>query len=78
MLLGECTFQLIVTCPDCGHEMPLRVLSSGAGYYLGHTCIECGPWDRITHYYKKQEDAVKDLHRAQFEGFDAVLNIRTY
>jgi tRNA(Ile2) C34 agmatinyltransferase TiaS len=75
MLPGECSFQDKVVCPDCGVEMKLRVLSSAAGYYLGHACSSCGPWDRCTNFMKKEE-AEKELDLVLKEGFVASLHIR--
>lgn len=40
---------------ECGFVMPLKVLRSAAGYYLGHVCDNCGPFDRITDYMSKKD-----------------------
>ena len=44
-----------VTCSECGRKLPLEVLYSGAGYYLGYMCPECGPYSRETSYMTKAE-----------------------
>jgi len=40
---------------DCGTILALKVLKSAAGYYLGYCCPSCGPYDRISAYYGKEE-----------------------
>jgi hypothetical protein len=49
-----------LTC-DCGEQMPLKVMQSAAGFYLGHGCINCGPYDRVSDYYPTHEAAEKIL-----------------
>ncbi len=44
-------------CPDCGSPMPIEVLMSGAGYYIGQSCKQCGPWCRLSHYYRTRDEA---------------------
>lgn len=39
----------------CGTILPLRVCKSGAGYYLGYVCGNCGPAGRETNYFKSRE-----------------------
>jgi hypothetical protein len=46
-----------VTCIRCGLELPLKVLHSAAGYYVGRQCPGCGPYDRISGYCKTKNDA---------------------
>ncbi len=48
------------TCTDCKIELKLRVMSSGAGYYLG-TCCNCGPYSRESGYYNSREEAQQAL-----------------
>lgn len=50
-----------MVCPDCGETMPLEVLKSGGGYYLGRTCKNCGPWGRDSGYFKSEKEAKKAL-----------------
>lgn len=55
----------MVECILCGKELELEVLRSAAGYYLGHFCSNCGPYDRVSEgYYKCKEDADIDLDLA--------------
>ena len=39
-----------VVC-DCGQQLALEVLRSAAGYYLGYSCPDCGPWSRETSHF---------------------------
>lgn len=60
-------------CPDCNAPMPLKVLQSNAGYYLGHHCTtddECGcsPWSRETGYYPSRETAQQALDTNEFHS----------
>ena len=54
-------------CTDCGAEMPIRVLHSNAGYYLGTMCEvgmgngDCGPHSRESGYYKTEALAQEAL-----------------
>jgi hypothetical protein len=42
-------------------DLPVQVLSSAAGYYIGQL-EPCGaPFSRLSGYYKKREDAESDL-----------------
>ena len=45
------------TICTCGEKMPLRVCNSAAGHYLGHFCHRCGPYDRVSGYWRRLEDA---------------------
>lgn len=46
----------------CGKKMKNMVLQSGAGYYIGTRCKECGsPNSRESGYYGSLERAQKDL-----------------
>jgi uncharacterized Zn finger protein len=49
------------TCTECGTEMPLEVLKSGGGFYLGHWCGNCGPYDRASQYFGEREEAERYL-----------------
>lgn len=76
MLPGECTFAIKVKCEDCGETMHLQVLRSPAGFYLGHTCSICGPWDRCTEYFATREQAEKELQFIKKHGFAASAYVR--
>jgi predicted amidophosphoribosyltransferase len=52
-----------MNCPDCGKDVTvLKVLCSGAGYYIGSSC-DCGPYSRESGYYPSREAAAVDLPR---------------
>jgi hypothetical protein len=46
-------------CADCDEALPLQVLESAAGYYVGYSCPNCGPYDRISEYF--QTTALADI-----------------
>lgn len=46
---------------ECGKIMLYRVLHSNAGYYLGYACDHCGPYSRLSGYFKKEDEAQKVL-----------------
>jgi hypothetical protein len=49
------------TCPVCKVALNLKVLMSGAGYYIGTEC-NCGPYSRESLlYYMSREDAQRAL-----------------
>lgn len=54
--------KLEVIC-ECGVKMPLEVLHSFAGYYLGYACGQCGPYGRETDYYKTRVIAQAELDK---------------
>lgn len=62
-------------CYDCGKEMPLEVLHSNAGYYIGTLCClegapEAGhvqPNSRESGYYKTRKEAQDDLDSGAFD-----------
>lgn len=64
-LPGEVTnVQNGMYCPDCKKDkpkervyMPLKVLHSPAGYYIGMSCPNCGPYSRESGYYKDRDVA---------------------
>lgn len=39
-------------CVDCETELPLKVLTSPAGYYIGYFCPNCGPYERLSDYFQ--------------------------
>jgi hypothetical protein len=58
------------TCTDeefDSDDLPLQVLHSPAGYYIGQL-EPCGaPFSRLTDYYRKREDAERDLREGWTE-----------
>jgi hypothetical protein len=46
-----------IHCPGCSELLALEVLHSPAGYYIGYFCSKCGPYDRISGYYKVEQAA---------------------
>lgn len=48
-------------CSTCNKTLPVEVLKSFAGYYIGTWCDECGPYSRISGYYDTMEKASKAL-----------------
>lgn len=65
-LPGETVGLKRFTLCSCGNELPLLVLSSPAGYYLGFYCPECGPYSRETNYVSKEQaqEYLDDLRQA--------------
>ena len=45
----------------CGVKLEVRVYQSGAGYYLGTWCNNCGPYSRESGYYSDKAMAEKAL-----------------
>jgi hypothetical protein len=39
-------------CADCDEKLPLQVLESAAGYYIGYKCPNCGPYGRKSGYFQ--------------------------
>lgn len=54
-LPGECTGGKSTTECMCGRLLPIRVCHSGAGYYIGYVCGDCGPYGRESSYFKSKE-----------------------
>lgn len=50
-----------IVCDECGEALPLKVLKSGGGYYLGRHCPNCGPYGRESGYFRKEKDALEAL-----------------
>lgn len=63
---GEVLHVKETICEDCGTQLPLKVLHSGGGYYIGFFCPICGPYSRESGYYRTPEEA------------EAALNTGTY
>jgi len=62
-LPGECVNSTLTKCMDCGTTLPIKVLRSNAGYYIGFFCPNCGPYSRESEYYKHEHEA-----KAALEG----------
>jgi hypothetical protein len=45
----------------CNKKLRMQVLHSGAGYYVGTWCPNCGPYSRESGYYRTKEEAYKAL-----------------
>lgn len=53
-----------IRCSMCKVVLPLKVCSSNAGYYIGYSCITCGPYSRETVYFADRpsaEAALKEM-----------------
>ena len=50
---------LSTKCSECGSNLPLKVCSSGAGYYLGYMCPECGPYSRESSYMSEEQAKIE-------------------
>jgi hypothetical protein len=60
---GETIFGTDVThCDKCGCKLPMKVLSTSAGYYIGTQC-DCGPYSRESGYFATQINAELALVR---------------
>lgn len=46
---------------ECGTWLPLEVLRSAGGYYIGYWCDLCGPQSRETVYFNEEDDARDEL-----------------
>jgi phage FluMu protein Com len=58
-----------VRCPECGSELPVKVLRSAAGYYLGRWCPRCGPYERVSvSYYPSRPAAEAALASGEYDS----------
>lgn len=48
-------------CSTCEKKLPVEVLHSAGGYYIGTFCDTCGPYSRISSYYPTLEKAQQAL-----------------
>ena len=62
MLRGE-TIESGASAVCCGKGLQVCVLKSGAGWYLGTQCPNCGPYSRESGYYDTRVKAELDLAR---------------
>lgn len=46
-----------IKCEDCKSEMPIEVLRSPAGFYIGRFCPQCGPYSRDSGYHNTRIQA---------------------
>jgi hypothetical protein len=53
-------------CKFCGEFLPAQVLRSGAGWYIGTYCSNCGPYSRESGYYRTEADAESALEKGTF------------
>ncbi len=53
-------------CIECGADLPAKILNSGAGYYIGTFCPNCGPYSRESGYYPTREAAQEALDNNTF------------
>lgn len=58
MLPGE--DQSPAQCEDCQKDLPLQVLRSYAGYYIGTMC-DCDPYSRASDYFPTRKIAEFEL-----------------
>lgn len=65
-LPGEAIGRRVIVCSECKKTMYLEILRSNAGYYLGFSCKNCGPYSRESGYYGKATEAVKALEDNTF------------
>jgi len=76
---GEITGgELQVKCSECGTILSLSVCHSGAGYYLGYWCPECGPYGRESGYMPTEEQAEQELRLLQSGDPSGVLRDTEY
>jgi hypothetical protein len=51
-----------IQCMDCNADLPVGVFQSGAGYYIGRWCNNCGPYERMSYeYWATREEATEVL-----------------
>ena len=48
-------------CGDCDTKLELDVHTSAAGYYIGAWC-NCGPYARLSDYFRTREAAQAELN----------------
>lgn len=60
-LPGEVRGTQGTTCDDCKIDLPLEVLRSGAGWYIGYFCPMCGPYSRESGYFPTKEAATEAM-----------------
>lgn len=60
-LPGECVNDTETECFDCEEPMKIGVYQSGAGFYIGFFCKNCGPYSRESLYYGSRANAEKAL-----------------
>lgn len=54
-------------CDECGMKLPVQVLRSSAGYYIGQWCSNCGPYSRLSKYYRERLGAEAALKRGDYD-----------
>ena len=58
---------MVATCVDCDTEMPIEVLMSAAGYYIGTFCSQCGPYSRESGYFRTRDEAQLALDSGAYD-----------
>lgn len=48
------------SCDDCMQQLRNQVLQSAAGYYIGTFC-GCGPYARLSDYFRTRKEAEAEL-----------------
>jgi hypothetical protein len=56
-------------CGECNEELPLMVLSSAAGHYIGTFCDKDGPNSRESGYFRTEEEAQDALQQWHIGNF---------
>lgn len=60
-LPGECVNSVMTACSVCGTELHIKVCVSAAGFYIGFSCPNCGPYSRESGYFPSREEADQAL-----------------
>ncbi len=50
-------------CEVCGCRMHLEVLNSFCGFYVGYRCSNCGPYERVSNYFRTNASAQRELEK---------------
>ncbi len=59
---GECVNATRTACFNCGTKLAVKVCVSGAGFYIGFFCLNCGPYSRESGYFSSREEAEQVLN----------------
>jgi len=63
---GECVYATRTACFSCGTELAVKVCVSGAGFYIGFFCSNCGPYSRESGYFCTREEAEVALNSGNY------------
>jgi hypothetical protein len=47
-------------CYDCKTRLDLSIMKLEAGYYIGYSCSQCGPYSKESWTYYKTESEAQD------------------